>query len=120
VGRTGAELVLQLREEFLIVTWDERAGVFRVTDTEDRLLLILGTDNLVHSAVVFAALAATKRWQPPARRGGYSTYPAERQPTGGAIYAVMANDWPVALGLGSSEAEAFKDLARIREAGNRG
>lgn len=99
-----------------LVTWDERAGVYRVTDTEDRLLLMLGTDNLVHSAVVFAAIAATKRWRPLARCEGYTAYPAERQLTGGAIYAVMANDFPVAIGLGSTGAAALLDLARIREA----
>lgn len=120
VGRTGAELVLRLREEFLLVTWDARATVFRVTDTENREVLIVGRAGpvhsaVVHSAVVHPALAALKRWQPPVLRDGYTTWPAERQPTGGSIHAVMANDWPIAIGLGPSEAAAYKDLARIRE-----
>ena len=118
VGRTGAELVLRLRWELLQVHWDEQAGVFRVTDTEGRLLMILGTAGPVHSAVVFAALAAIKRWTSPMQRDGhgYTTWRPERQPAGGSIHAVMANDFPYAIGLGSSEAAAFGDLARMREA----
>lgn len=121
VGRTGAELVMRMRDELLLVTWDSGAGtgegVFRVTDTEDRLLMILGTAGPVHSAVVFLALAAMKHWQAPARREGYTTYPPERLPTGAVLYAVLANDFPIAIGLGSTEAAAFQDLARLRHAG---
>jgi len=116
VGRTGAELVLALRQALLLVTWDEGAGVFRVTDTEDRLLMVLGTDGPVHSAVVFLALAAMKHWQAPALKPGYTTYPPERQPTGTVIRAIKANDWPIAIGMGPTEAAAFGDLARIRHA----
>jgi hypothetical protein len=93
--------------------------VFRVTDTEDRLLLVLGTAGPVHSAVVFAALAAAKRWELPAPRRhghGHTTWRPERLPTGPAIHAVLANDWPIAIGMGPTEAAAFADLARIRVA----
>lgn len=116
VGRTGAELVLRLRQELLLVTWDEDAGVFRVTDTEDRLQMVLGTAGPVHSAVVFLALATMKHWQAPGQKPGYTTYPPERLPTGATIHAVRANDFPLAIGQGPTEAAAFMDLARIWEA----
>jgi hypothetical protein len=105
---------MRLRQELLLVTWDPGdgtgQGVFRVTDTEDRLLMVLGTDGPVHSAVVFLALAAMKHWQAPAQKPGYTAYPPERQPTGAVIYAVLANDFPIAIGLGPTEAVAFADL----------
>ena len=110
--------MLRLRWELLQVDWDEQAGLFRVHDTEGRLLMIIGTSGPVHSAVVFSALAALKRWQPAMPRDGHghTTWRPEHQPAGGSIHAVMANDWPLAIGLGPSEAAAFKDLARIRVA----
>jgi len=116
VGRTGAELVLALRQALLLVDWDEAAGVFRVRDTENRELLLLGTAGPVHSAVVFEALATTKRWQPPALNSGHTTYRPEQLVTGERIYAVRGNEPPVAFGQGLTEAAAWKDLARIREA----
>jgi hypothetical protein len=115
VGRTGAELVLALRHALLLVTWDENAGVFRVRDTENRQLLLLGTAGPVHSAVVFEVLAVTKRWQPPSLNSGHISYRPEQLVTGERIYAVRGNELPVAFGQGPTEADAWKDLARTRE-----
>lgn len=98
------------------MTWDEAAGVFRVTDTENRERMILGTAGPVHSAVVFSALAAMKRWETPRIRFGHRVWRPERLPTGQTLHAVMANDWPLAIEQGPTEAAAFRDLARIREA----
>lgn len=120
VGRTGAELVLRLRLEMLLVEWDPKAEVFSVTDTGGRLVMVLGTAGPLHSAVVHQALAAAKRWEPPARRDGFSHWPAEKFPHGNTLFAVIANDWPVAIGQGDSGAAALRDLARIRETVSQG
>jgi hypothetical protein len=118
IGRTGAELVLRLRQEGLYVDWDSVAKVYRVTDREGKPLLILGTDGPVHSALVLAALGARKGWAPPVKREGYTRYPAERLPHGVEIHAVAPNDAPGIIGQGRTEAAAYQDVARIREAVN--
>lgn len=117
VGRTGAQLVLRLRFELLVVTWDNAGEYFQVCGTDNQLRMILGTAGPVHSAVVFQALAAVNRWEPPAPGRGHKTWKPEQQPTGERIFGVMSHEWPLAIGQGASEAAAFKDLARIREAG---
>ena len=66
LGRTGAQLLARLRLEGLLADYDPVAKVWQVATDEGLELLVLGTDNLVHSAVVFAALAAVKGWAPPA------------------------------------------------------
>jgi hypothetical protein len=116
VGRTGAELVLRLRAEGLQVPFDPAAGVYRVLDPGGTVRLVLGSDGPTHSAVVFAALAAVNRWASPVPRPGIRLLPGERQPTGGTLYAAVANDIPIGIGVGPSEAAAVRDLARIREA----
>ena len=78
--------------------------------------MVLSTAGPLHSAIVHQALAAAKRWEPPSLRDGFTWWPAERFPHGNILFAVLANDWPLAIGQGVSGAEALKDLARIREA----
>jgi hypothetical protein len=117
--RTGAQLVARLRLEGLLADYDQVAKVWRVATPEGLEVLVLGTDNLVHSAVVFAAIAAVKGWALPAPRAGYTNYPPEPQPHGATIHAVRPNDRPELFGLGATEAAAYADLARIREAVDR-
>lgn len=116
IGRTGAELVLCLREALLLVEWDAKAEVFSVIDTEGVRRMVLSTAGPVHSAIVFQALATMKRWQAPKLGEGFKWWPAERVPYGNTLFPVMARDWPLAIGQGTSGSDALRDLARIREA----
>src|ERR1043166_4307925 len=118
-GRTGAQLIARLRLEGLLADYDPVAEVWRVATDEGLALLVLGTNNVVHSAVVSAAIAAVKGWALPAPRAGYTNYPPEPQPHGATIHAVRPNDRPELFGLGATGAAAYADLARIREAVDR-
>ena len=120
VDQTGAELVLRLRLEMLLVEWDPTAEVFSVTDAEGRLVMVLRTAGPLHSAVVHQALAATKRWQAPALRKASPTGRRKGFPTGTCCSGVMAPDWPVAIGQWETGAAALRDLGRIRATISRG
>ncbi len=111
--RTGAELLAMLQRECFLGAF--RDGVALVRDTEDSLAMVLGAGGPVHSAVVHLAVAVAKRWVLPGRRGkGFTWWPAEDLADGSRVEAVLANEFPIAIGQGATKSAALLNLELLR------